>query len=866
MPWPMLIAAGAQIGSQLIKSAQNARGKSMSQDTRGEGDAAFKNNYDMAAKRGQQAATNASMHQQMSLARGSGTAGSQAAGVQAAIQNAPSVAANAALAGARIGEGYAAGANEYQKSTLDAKAAGHGAQSGYENAVAGAMGDASTVLSGAFGGGGGGGGGGEEKLGLDDVWQAPPIQAPGYNDKPGSDERMKTNVSPMSGSGGAQASAPPEAYLTGTTPPHMGRVGGMSDQQLGENSRWYSNKYAGGPDVYRQQRMDDIARTMGMSRAESTPTMQELERIQQEQLSGINAPREQQAQTMMLQAERARAMRDMDRASFAAPKPTTSTPNWLMPQSPQINATTQEEGALGFRADRPFIRQTTVASESAGQYAGASPAGQPGQPRDASLPGTMAPQQQSQENRPVAPLRHQISHSGVDLSMLSPEQQQTFYAQNPDMVPRGDGVSVRQGRPEHGTGGMQGHSGPPDQVYYDPEQRDFDGKFAPVSMDRELARRYSSESLGGQGVHNPAPFADQPNAYSNRIKGSGGGFKTGVGYTSTYKIPETYKQMVRDGRIEAMVRVPMYDFTRTVDSRGGRPAGGGRGGVSDDAQLEALAERRAFDRDVQAAADEKEAYDFVSENEDTSPEEAQELLDLANATEAARKKGSAPKAPRKAVPKVVIGQAEMEDSIAGYSEPRVAIGEAEIEEPGGMSEEPTKPKEKLSSNANDVVPYTYDEMVDFAKDEILNPGKWGNLKKVELDELDRKSRAAVEDRVAELMAKQRQELAQLPPDRIGSDKRAKNSGGKMAAMDVFRKTPGYSYEYKHGMMGAPGTAPGKHFGPMAQDLEKTKAGKSVVKPGADGMKRVDTSRLTLLQSAALHDIVKRLDKMEKRRA
>lgn len=838
MPWPMLIAAGAQIGSQLIKSAQNRRGRSMREDSRAQGDAAFRNNYDRASRQGQQAAQNAAMHQQMSLARGSGTAGSQAAGVAAAIQNAPSIAANAALAGARIGEGYAAGANQYQGSTLNAMAAGNDVQSGYENSIAGAAGMGGMALAGAFGGGGG-----QQQAPQMGV-QGPPIQAPGYAtktpaaglspditpgmdpsqmndaefDRPGSDERMKTNVTPMSATG--------------------------------------------------------------------TPTMQELERIQREQMAGFGAPREQLAQNTTLQAERLRAMRDMERASFAAPKPVTSTPSWLMPQAPTINATTQEEGALGYQSESPYTRSVSY-STSGSQYANASPAGPQGQPRNPSLPGTPAPQQAPQQNRPVVPFRHQISHSGVNLSMLTPEQQQSFYAQNPDFAPRGDGQSVRSGRPEHGLGGMQGPEGPPDQVYYDPEQRDFSGDFVPWVNDRQLAGQLSSQSLGGQGIQNTAPYADQPNAYSNRIQGSGGGFKTGIGYTSTGEVPGSYRQMVRDGRIEGMVRVPILDFTRRTSLRGGggaeRGGMGGDGGISDDAQLEALAERRAFDRAVESAAAEKEAYDFVRRNEATSPEEANELLSLANATEASRTGGGVAGGPaRKSAPsgkasasfltsKPKPSADDVMKSIVEYSKPppapKIEIGEAEIE--GAMSEEPEKtaaPKEKLSSNADDVVPYTYKEMLDFAKDELLNPGKWGDIKKVQLDDLDAKTRAAVEKRVAELMTKQQQALAEVPPDKIGSDERAKNSGGKMSAMDVFRKTPGYSYEYKHGMMGAPGTAPGKHFGPMAQDLEKTPAGKSVVKPGPDGMKRVDTSRLALLQSAALHDIVKRLDKMEKRRA
>lgn len=812
MVWPMIIAAGAQIGSQLIKSAQNQRGRAMREDSRGQGDAAFRNNYDRAARQGQQAAQNAAMHQQMSLARGSGTAGSQAAGVAAAIQNAPSIAANAALAGARIGEGYAAGANQYQGSTLNAMAAGNDVQSGYENSIAGAAGMGGMALAGAFGGGGG-----------SPAQQTPQMVDPGLQD---SDERLKANVMPMSGT------------------PTMQELEGIQRSQM---AQWQPG-----------------------AQAQGTPTMQELERIQREQMAGFGAPREQLAQTTALQSGRARAMREMDRASFAAPKPATSTPSWLMPQAAPINATTQEEGALGYQSDSPYTR-TVSYSTSGSQYANASPAGPQGQPRNPELPGTPAPQQMPQQNRPVVPFRHQISHSGVNLSMLTPEQQQTFYAQNPDFAPRGDGQSVRSGRPEHGLGGMQGPGGAPNQVYYDPEQRDFSGDFAPWVNDRQLASQLSSQSLGGQGMQNQAPFADQP-AYSNRIQGSGGGFKTGIGYTTTGEVPESYRQMVRDGRIEGMVRVPILDFTRRTSLRGGAGGGMGRdGGVSDDAQLEALAERRAFDRAAESAAAEKEAYDFVRRNEATSPEEANELLSLANATEASRTGGGTARGPaRKRAPsgkgsagfltsKPKPSVDEVVKSIVEYSKqqpaPNVEIGEAVIEKPT-TGDEPGAP----------VVPYTQKEMVEYAKDELLNPGMWGDIKKVKLEDLDPKTRAAVEARAAELLAKQQEELAALPPEKVDSDEELKNTGGKMSALDVFRKTPGYSYEYKREALSRPGSAPGRHFGPMAQDLEKTPAGKSVVRAGPDGMKSVDTGRLALLQSAALHDLVKRMDKMEKRRA
>lgn len=62
---------------------------------------------------------------------------------------------------------------------------------------------------------------------------------------------------------------------------------------------------------------------------------------------------------------------------------------------------------------------------------------------------------------------------------------------------------------------------------------------------------------------------------------------------------------------------------------------------------------------------------------------------------------------------------------------------------------------------------------------------------------------------------------------------------------------GSSYEYKQ--PGAAGAAPGRHVGPMAQDLEQNPATRGTVVTGPDGVKRVDTGRLSLVNTAALAD-------------
>jgi len=88
-----------------------------------------------------------------------------------------------------------------------------------------------------------------------------------------------------------------------------------------------------------------------------------------------------------------------------------------------------------------------------------------------------------------------------------------------------------------------------------------------------------------------------------------------------------------------------------------------------------------------------------------------------------------------------------------------------------------------------------------------------------------------------------------------SDEAAKKEAGKMVAgLDP------YAFNYKdperHGA--------GRHIGVMAQDLEKSPAGRTVVEEGPDGMKRVNTPKLTMLNSAALAQYDDRIGELEKR--
>lgn len=94
-----------------------------------------------------------------------------------------------------------------------------------------------------------------------------------------------------------------------------------------------------------------------------------------------------------------------------------------------------------------------------------------------------------------------------------------------------------------------------------------------------------------------------------------------------------------------------------------------------------------------------------------------------------------------------------------------------------------------------------------------------------------------------------------------SDERSKTGRTKGAALELFENTPGEFYSYKPGMGEDPGQ---RHFGPMAQDIEKSEAGKTMVKTGPDGLKRVDTERLSLAAAAGINELLERVKKLEAR--
>lgn len=107
-----------------------------------------------------------------------------------------------------------------------------------------------------------------------------------------------------------------------------------------------------------------------------------------------------------------------------------------------------------------------------------------------------------------------------------------------------------------------------------------------------------------------------------------------------------------------------------------------------------------------------------------------------------------------------------------------------------------------------------------------------------------------------------------PPtdDDTTSDRRAKTdvSDGEAAAQSILDAMNPKSFRYKDGVRG-PGVSPGKKTGVMAQDLERSPAGKSLVKDTPGG-KVIDGAGSTGTLMAMLATLNKRLDRVEGRHA
>jgi hypothetical protein len=102
-------------------------------------------------------------------------------------------------------------------------------------------------------------------------------------------------------------------------------------------------------------------------------------------------------------------------------------------------------------------------------------------------------------------------------------------------------------------------------------------------------------------------------------------------------------------------------------------------------------------------------------------------------------------------------------------------------------------------------------------------------------------------------------LASMLQSRIRSDEDSKTGEGGVDMEfpeGVEPKAFRYKPEFSDG-------DPGVHYGVMAQDLEKSREGAKVVEEDpATGMKQVDAGRLTMLNTAALSDLERRLRRLE----
>lgn len=84
--------------------------------------------------------------------------------------------------------------------------------------------------------------------------------------------------------------------------------------------------------------------------------------------------------------------------------------------------------------------------------------------------------------------------------------------------------------------------------------------------------------------------------------------------------------------------------------------------------------------------------------------------------------------------------------------------------------------------------------------------------------------------------------------------------GGEEALDTVRAAPGYTYRYR--TPSEPGAGEGLHAGPMAQDLERTPLGRSLVTEDAHGRKVVDGGRAGLTALAATSAQQRELDRLE----
>lgn len=106
----------------------------------------------------------------------------------------------------------------------------------------------------------------------------------------------------------------------------------------------------------------------------------------------------------------------------------------------------------------------------------------------------------------------------------------------------------------------------------------------------------------------------------------------------------------------------------------------------------------------------------------------------------------------------------------------------------------------------------------------------------------------------------------LATGRATSDERAKKSLRPVSGREIaqaLRDSPASSYEYRE--PSKPGRAPGRHVGPMAQGLQKSRLFAPAVSKTSDGTLAVDGTRLALGLHAAVGHLQKEIDVLKKHR-
>ena len=104
-------------------------------------------------------------------------------------------------------------------------------------------------------------------------------------------------------------------------------------------------------------------------------------------------------------------------------------------------------------------------------------------------------------------------------------------------------------------------------------------------------------------------------------------------------------------------------------------------------------------------------------------------------------------------------------------------------------------------------------------------------------------------------------------DKTYSDKNLKNVNPDIDILDDYSKIDAYAYKYNkkaHDLYGnQKGIDDELHVGPMAQDLEKTNSTKASVSEDPNGYKEVDIRKLTLSNTAAISELVRKIEALEK---